>query len=63
MKDQAKLKFTIPDGTPEEQIKHIESIRSVVLIAGKLTGEKVDVKVFDDAIKKLSSPKGEERKV
>ena len=54
MNDKTKIQFTIPDGTPEEQIAHIAAMKGVILTMAKLTGEEVDTKPFDEAIKKLS---------
>lgn len=53
-KDLKKLNFTFPEGTPQEQIRQIKSMKSVVKSIAKLTGKKIDTKPFDDAIKKLS---------
>lgn len=59
--DNAKIKFTIPDGTPEEQIKQIKDIKETMLAFAKLTGETIDTKPFDDAIEKLSTPPQSEK--
>lgn len=50
-----EIMFTIPDGTPKEQIEHIKSIRELTLATAKFVEEEVDTTPFDDAIKKLEA--------
>lgn len=65
-KKTSRIGFTIPDGSPQEQIRMIDELKGFLLSTAKLTGEEVDVTPLDEAKKKLElshppqSRKGEE---
>ena len=47
------IKFEIPDGTPEQQIKMIQDLMDVMSSTAEMTGEKVDLTPFEDIIKEV----------
>jgi hypothetical protein len=49
------LKITIPDAPPEEQIKMIEDLMSLIKTMGDLTGEEADLSSFEEAIEKIKA--------
>jgi hypothetical protein len=59
--DKVPIKITIPDGSPDEQIKMIDDMMQVFETFAKLTGEEADTKPFLDAIEEIKENQRKEQ--
>lgn len=48
--DSYGIQFTIPDGTPDQQIEMIKSLKKTMQTFADVVGEKLDPTPFDEAI-------------